>query len=191
MKTSKTDFLVISSKSEAADIGEETRDAGREVIFESETTSTTQPEVKFETAANQPIGYVQQTQSAHTGYTAKLWKVVKENGVEVSREPYNNSTYNASPKIIVVGIKSDNKDAVAAIKAAIATKDEAAVRAAAAANSAEALKKQEEEDKKQQEEEDKKKDDEEKPSKPEKPEKPQKPEKEEEKDPVTEETGEE
>lgn len=171
--------------------GEETRDAGREVIFESETTSTTQPEVKFETAANQPIGYVQQTQSAHTGYTAKLWKVVKENGVEVSREPYNNSTYNASPKIIVVGIKSDNKDAVAAIKAAIATKDEAAVRAAAAANSAEALKKQEEEDKKQQEEEDKKKDDEEKPSKPEKPEKPQKPEKEEEKDPVTEETGEE
>lgn len=171
--------------------GEETRDAGREVIFESETTSTTQPEVKFETAANQPIGYVQQTQSAHTGYTAKLWKVVKENGVEVSREPYNNSTYNASPKIIVVGIKSDNKDAVAAIKAAIATKDEAAVRAAAAANSAEALKKQEEEEKKQQEEEDKKKDDEEKPSKPEKPEKPQKPEKEEEKDPVTEETGEE
>lgn len=167
--------------------GEETRDAGREVIFESETTSTTEPEVKFETAADQPIGYVQQTQSAHTGYTAKLWKVVKENGVEVSREPYNNSTYHASPKIIVVGTKSDNEEAVAAIKAAIATKDEAAVRAAAAANSAEALKKQEEEDKKKQEEEDKKKDEE----KPSKPAKPQKPEKEEENDPVEEETGEE
>ena len=148
--------------------GEETRPAGREVIFESETTSTTQPEVKFEAVA-EPIGYVQQTQSSHTGYTAKLWKIVKENGVEVSREPFNNSTYNASPKIIAVGVKSDNKDAVAAIKAAIASKDEAAVRAAAAANSAEALKKQEEEEKKQQEEEEKTKEEQEASQKPEKP----------------------
>ena len=161
--------------------GEETRAAGREVIFESETTSTTEPEVKFETAADQPIGYVQQVQSSHTGYTAKLWKIVKENGVEVSREPYNSSTYNASPKIIAVGIKSDNADAVAAVKAAIASKDEAAVRAAAAANSAEALKKQEEEEKKQQEEEqkkqeeeDKKKEENKKPSKNEEAEKPAK-----------------
>lgn len=133
--------------------GEETRPAGREVIFESETTSTTEPEVKFETAADQPIGYVQQVQSSHTGYTAKLWKIVKENGVEVSREVYNNSTYNASPRIVAVGVKSDNEEAVAAVKAAIASKDEAAIRAAAAANSAEALKKQEEELKKQEEEE--------------------------------------
>ena len=149
--------------------GEETRAAGREVIFESETTSTTEPEVKFETAADQPIGYVQQTQSSHTGYTAKLWKIVKENGVEVSREPYNSSTYNASPKILVVGIKSDSEEAVAAIKAAVETKDEATVRAAAAANSAEALKQQEEEEKKQQEEEEQKKEEGETPSKPEKP----------------------
>ena len=143
--------------------GEETRDAGREVIFESETTSTTEPKVKFELASDQPIGpdYVRTTQNSHTGYTAKLWKIVKENGVEVSREPYNNSTYNASPKIITVGIKSDNAEAVAAVKAAVATGDEAAVRAAAAANSADALKKQEEEEKKQQEEEQKKQEEEE------------------------------
>lgn len=132
--------------------GEETRPAGREVSFESETTSTTEPETKFEAAADQPIGYIQQTQSAHTGYTAKLWKIVKENGVEVSREPYNNSTYNASPRIVAVGIKSDNAEAVAAVKAAIASGDESVIRAAAAANSAEALKKQEEEEKKQEEE---------------------------------------
>lgn len=171
--------------------GEETRDAGREVIFESETTSTTQPDVKFETAANQPIGYIQQTQSSHTGYTARLWKVVKENGVEVSREPYNSSTYNASPKIIVVGIKSDNKEAVAAMKAAIATKDEATVRAAAAANSAEALKKQEEEEKKQQEEEEKKQQEEEANGKPSKPQKPEKEDTQEEENPPEEESGEE
>ena len=165
--------------------GEETRPAGRTVSFESETTSTTEPETKFELVSDQPIGYVQQTQSAHTGYTAKLWKIVKENGVEVSREPYNNSTYNASPRIIAVGIKSDNPEAVAAVKAAVASKNESAVRAAAAANSAEALKKQEEEEKKQQEEEQKKEEEEsaskpetdEKPDKTEKPEKEEKPEK--------------
>lgn len=159
--------------------GEETRDANREVIFESETTSTTEPNVKFVTASDQPIGYVQQTQSAHTGYTAKLWKIVKENGVEVSRDPYNNSTYNASPKIITVGIKSDRPEAVAAVKAAIASGDESAVRAAAAANSEKALKEKEEKEKeqeeqeKQEEEEDKKNEDKE-PSKDEKPEKPEK-----------------
>lgn len=116
---------------------------------------------------------MQTTQNSHTGYTAKLWKIVKENGVEVSREPYNNSTYKASPKIIVVGIKSDNEEAVAAVKAAIETKDEAAVREAAKANSAEELKKQEEEEKKQQEEEEKKQEEEQKPAKEEKPQKPE------------------
>ena len=139
--------------------GEETRPASREVIFESETTSTTEPEIKFVASDSQPIGYVNTDQNSHTGYTAKLWKIVKENGVEVSRETYNNSTYNASPKIITVGTKSDNEDAVAAIKAAIATKDETKVRAAAAANSAEALKEQEEEEQKKQEEEAKKNED--------------------------------
>lgn len=137
--------------------GEETRDAGREVSFESETTSTTEPEIKFVQDSSQPVGYVNTEQNSHTGYTAKLWKIVKENGVEVSREVYNNSTYNASPKIITVGTKSDSEEAVAAVKAAITTKDETAVRNAAKANSAEALKKQEEEEQKKQEEEDKKK----------------------------------
>ena len=168
--------------------GEETRDAGREVSFESETTSTTEPETKFEMSSEYPIGYVQTTQNAHTGYTAKLWKIVKENGVEISRDTYNNSTYNASPKIITVGIKSNNAEAVAAVKAAVATGDESAVRSAAAANSAESLKKQEEEEKKKQEEEQKKEEEkqeeeekkeegEKKPAKKEEAEKPEKPEK--------------
>ena len=136
--------------------GEETRPSNREVIFESETTSTTEPETKFVASDAHGIGYVNTDQNSHTGYTAKLWKIVKVDGVEVSREAYNNSTYNASPKVITVGTKSNNKDAVAAIKAAIATKNESTVRSVAAANSAEALKKQEEEEKKKQEEEDKK-----------------------------------
>ncbi len=148
--------------------GEETRPANREVIFESETTSTTEPETKFVASDSQPIGYVNTDQNAHTGYTAKLWKVVKENGVEVSRDTFNNSTYNASPKIITVGTKSDNKDAVAAIKAAIATKNEATVRSVAASNSASALKKQQEEEEQKKQEEEQKKEEESKPEKPKK-----------------------
>ncbi len=132
--------------------GEETRPSNREVIFESETTSTTEPETQYVASASHSIGYVNTDQNSHTGYTAKLWKIVKEDGVEVSKETFNNSTYNASPRIITVGVKSDNANAVAAIKAAIATKDEGKIRAAAAANSADALKKQEEEQKKQEEE---------------------------------------
>jgi hypothetical protein len=104
---------------------------------------------------------VETTQNSHTGYTAKLWKIVKENGVEVSRDNFNNSTYAASPKIITVGIKSDNADAVAAIKAAIASGNESTIRAAAAANSSASLKKKEEEEKKAEEAEEKKKEEEE------------------------------
>ncbi len=131
--------------------GEETRSADREVIFESETTSTTEPETQFVASESQPIGYVNTDQNSHTGYTAKLWKIVKENGKEVSREVFNNSTYKASPKIITVGVKSDDKDAVAAIKAAIATKNESTIRSAAASNSAAALAQKKEEEEKQEE----------------------------------------
>ncbi|MDD6037538.1 MAG: VanW family protein [bacterium] len=135
--------------------GEENRAADREVIFESETISTTNPEPKFVASSDHPIGYVNVEQSAHVGYTARLWKIIKENGVEVSREQYNSSTYNPSPRIVTVGTASEDKEAVAAIKAAIESKNEENIRAVAAANSAEALeekKKQEEEEKKKQEE---------------------------------------
>ena len=132
--------------------GEETRAADREVVFESETTSTTQPETKFVASSAHPIGYIHTEQSAHTGYTAKLWKVIKEGGKEVSREQYNSSTYYASPKIVTVGIGSNSEEAVAAMKAAIATKSESAISAAAKANNAEAIKKREEEEEKDKDE---------------------------------------
>ena len=72
------------------------------------------------------------TQSAHIGKTAILWKIVKENGVVVSKEKVNTSRYQSSPKIISVGTASSNPDASAAVTAAIASQDETAVRTAAA-----------------------------------------------------------
>ncbi len=112
--------------------GEETRDAGREVSFVSETLSTTEPGTQYQAAPGHSIGYMSQTQSSHTGYTAQLWKVVTVNGVEQSREIFNKSTYKASPRIVAVGTASGNPEAVNAMHAAIASQNEGAISAAAA-----------------------------------------------------------
>ena len=111
--------------------GHETRDKNRKVTFESETVSEEQPTTQIVATAD-PIGTVVVTQKAHVGKTARLWKVVTVGGVEESREIFNKSKYNASPKIISVGTASDNADAVGAINAAIATQDENTVAGAAA-----------------------------------------------------------
>lgn len=118
--------------------GHETRDPSREVEFISETTSSRDPGVQF-VATGEPIGVINRVQGSHEGKSAKLWKVVKENGVVVSREEFNTSNYNASPAIYEVGTASANPDAIANINAAIATQDEATIRAAAAAWNDEAL----------------------------------------------------
>lgn len=111
--------------------GQETRPADREVIFESETLSTSDPGVVYQ-ASGDPIGYISQKQSSHVGYTAQLWKIVKVGGVEESREVFNKSTYKASPRIVVVGIGSANPEASAAMNAAVASQDQGAIEAAAA-----------------------------------------------------------
>lgn len=111
--------------------GEETRPANRTVSFVSQTTSSKDPGVKFvETSA--PVGSVVKKQSAHVGKTSKLWKVVKVDGVEQSREVFNTSNYMASPAIYEVGTASAVPEATAAVKAAIASNDLATVKAAAA-----------------------------------------------------------
>ncbi len=112
--------------------GQETRPANREVSFVSETLSTTQPGVQYQAAPGRPIGYISQTQSSHTGYTAQLWKVVTVDGVEESREVFNKSSYNASPTIIQVGTASGNPSAVGAMNAAIGSQSRGAIDAAIA-----------------------------------------------------------
>ena len=70
--------------------------------------------------AAQPVGYVV-VESAHTGYKAKLWKVVTENGVEVSREQVNSSNYKMTPRSATVGVATGDPVAQAEIMAAIGT----------------------------------------------------------------------
>ena len=111
--------------------GKEYRPSTRKVSYVSETLSTTDPGKKF-VATGDPIGTYKKAVSAHMGIKAQLWKVVTENGVEVSREKFNKSSYKASPATYHVGVGTDNAEAAAIVNNAIATKDEATIKAAIA-----------------------------------------------------------
>lgn len=122
--------------------GEETRDSSHTVSYESEVVSKTYPDTEIiYTDASAPVGSVS-VQSAHIGYKANLWKVVYENGQEVSREMVNSSSYTMVPRSATVGIATADPNAYNEIMAAIATnnidhvKNVAAALAAAAAPAA-------------------------------------------------------
>lgn len=87
--------------------GHETRDTeNRTIKFETVVLSEKQPGADVITKdPNQPTTYEFTTQSAHTGYSTELYKIVYENGVEVSRTKVNKSVYNASPRYVTVGTK--------------------------------------------------------------------------------------
>lgn len=101
--------------------GKETRDAGRKVRYESEVLEVIQPPADMIYAdASQPIGYIV-TESAHVGYKAKLWKIVTENGTEVSRTQVNSSSYKMVPRSATVGTATADPQAYEEIMAAIGT----------------------------------------------------------------------
>ena len=103
--------------------GKETRPANREIRFESEVLEKTEPTIDLITAdPSKPIGYVT-TEAAHIGYKARLWKIVTENGKEVSREIVNNSKYTVSPRSAVVGVATDEAWKYEEMMAAIGTYD--------------------------------------------------------------------
>ena len=58
---------------------------------------------------------------AHIGYKARLWKVVKEDGVQVSREVVNSSSYKMVPRSAVVGVSTADANAYNEIMAACGT----------------------------------------------------------------------
>lgn len=92
--------------------GQETRPSGRTIKFESEKVETIEPGADIVTKdPTQPEGYQKVTQQAHVGYVANLYKIVYENGVQVSRDKVNYSKYNAEPKHVTIGTgKADDKD---------------------------------------------------------------------------------
>lgn len=112
--------------------GKETRPEGHEVEYESETTATTEYETTYKTDPEASLGSMNATGSPHTGKSARLWKIVYENGQEVSRDVINESHYNKSDQVIKVGTKSDNPEASRLVKEAVATQDKGKIKAAIA-----------------------------------------------------------
>ena len=74
------------------------------------------------------IGYFQKEGSAFEGRKARLWKVVYEDGKEVSRDVVNNSTYNTSDRVIKVGTASPNAEASNVVKNAISSQNESTIK---------------------------------------------------------------
>ena len=112
--------------------GVETRDANRTIEYQNVILQVIHPETERIIAdAGQGVGYVS-VQSAHTGYKAELWKIVYVDGVEVSREQVNYSSYSMSPRTAVVGINTNNPQRQAEILAAIGTNNIEHVRGIAA-----------------------------------------------------------
>ncbi|HKM04954.1 MAG TPA: VanW family protein [Lachnospiraceae bacterium] len=101
--------------------GVENRPKNRTVSYESETLSVTPPEGEIiYVDSSKPVGYID-IQSAHTGYTAKLWKIVKVDGVEVSRTEASNSKYKMAPRSATVGTATADPAVKEALNAAMAT----------------------------------------------------------------------
>lgn len=111
--------------------GKNTNEEGRKVSYVSEVTSRTAAKKKF-VASNDAVGTLKKSESGHDAIKAKLWKVVTVNGSEVSREVVNNSNYSSSAATYKVGIATDNPEAKAVLTNAIATQDEATIKAAIA-----------------------------------------------------------
>ena len=93
--------------------GKETRPENRKISFESVKLEETVPEgEKCVADSSQPVGYIS-VQSAHIGYKAEYWKIVKVDGEEVERVQLNSSRYAAVPKTAAVGTSGDVTGAMA------------------------------------------------------------------------------
>lgn len=106
--------------------GKETRPANRTIVYEGEILSET-PAVKTFSASNEAVGTITTTFAGYPARKAKLWKIVKEDGVEVSREEVCTSTYRTKNATVTVGTATDNAEAKKIITDAIATQDEAKI----------------------------------------------------------------
>ncbi len=103
--------------------GKEEDDPAHSVKYETEITGVNVQNTQWVADPNVPLGKMTTTVGGHTGYSARLWKIVYENGEEVSREVYNNSKYNPSNRMVTVGIASEDPNLSYAMLQAVNTQD--------------------------------------------------------------------
>lgn len=101
--------------------GKDDRPDNREIKYETEVLKTITPTTdRIVQTEEYGFGYVK-TQGVHTGYETRLWKIVYVDGVETERVVINESSYNAVPRTLVVGVAGASADIRAAVGAAAAT----------------------------------------------------------------------
>lgn len=83
--------------------GKEDRPANRTVEFVSEVIKETPKGRTYRNDPSRPEGYLRKESDGHKGRVSKLWKVVSENGVEVSRELISSDTYRMANDIYIRG----------------------------------------------------------------------------------------
>lgn len=101
--------------------GKETRPSNRTVEYISETLEVINPPADvIKTDNTLPAGHID-VSSAYTGYKAKLWKVVKVDGMEQSKELVNSSNYRAVARMATVGMQTADPVVQQMLNAAVAT----------------------------------------------------------------------
>ena len=103
--------------------GKETREEGRSIALESETLTTEEYGVIYQEDPEAELGNKKYAGSPHTGKTAQLWKIVYQDGQEISRDVINHSSYDKTDQIIKIGTMSDNSEAAALVRNAISSQD--------------------------------------------------------------------
>ena len=86
--------------------GKEDRPANRTIEFVSEILSETPKGRRYKDDPSKPSTYIVRESEGHTGRVSRLWKVVKENGVEVSRELVSKDTYRMSEDVYIRGTRT-------------------------------------------------------------------------------------
>lgn len=87
--------------------GYDTREEGRTVKYVSETISTKKIKTEVEKDKTKSTDYEEVVEEGHTGYVAKLWKYVYQDGEEVDKILVNTSNYRMSPKKVIRGTKKE------------------------------------------------------------------------------------
>lgn len=101
--------------------GVDTRAEGHDVTYYSHITSSTPPGPEIIYAdPSQPLGFIE-VQPSHTGYVADVYKIVTEDGVEVSREQITHSVYKMTCRSVTVGTATSDPVAYSTLEAAIAS----------------------------------------------------------------------
>lgn len=108
--------------------GKETRPENRTIEYVSETLASEEStEVKFVGTENY-VGYYQVIGAPRNAVSAQAWKVVYEDGKEVSRDVVNTSYYASSPTTIGVGTATSDQSLKNRILSAISSQNEAAIK---------------------------------------------------------------